>query len=78
MKRVFLAAAALPLAVSGVSAQVVSMVPNARMDGTEGDWRRHEVVRSWRDQGGCRLSVVSYHRPDGDIQTRESRDCGKD
>ena len=44
----------------------------------KGDWRRHEVVRTWRDGGGCRVSVISYHHPDGVVETRENRDCGKD
>lgn len=44
----------------------------------DGDWRRHEIVRTYRDQDGCRLRVVSYHRPNGDVDTRESRECGKD
>jgi len=43
----------------------------------DGDWRRHEIVRTYRDEDGCRVRVVSYHRLNGEIDTRESRDCGK-
>ncbi|MCW2319001.1 hypothetical protein M2322_004570 [Rhodoblastus acidophilus] len=49
-----------------------------RFDANQGDWRRHEIVRTFRDEAGCRLSVVSYHRPDGDVDTRLSRDCGRE
>lgn len=66
-------AQAFPAALAGS----ISVAPNARID-AKGDWRRHEIVRSWRDESGCRLSVVSYHRPDGDIDQRQIRDCGKD
>ncbi len=64
---------AFPSALAGS----ISAAPGARIDG-RGDWRRHEIVRTWRDEGGCRLSVVSYHRPNGDVDSRQFRDCGKD
>jgi len=64
---------AFPSALAGGA----SAAPGARID-ARGDWRRHEIVRNWRDESGCRLRVVSYHRPDGDIDSRQIRDCGRD
>jgi hypothetical protein len=81
MNAVLPAAAAVYLLALGAAparAGSVSLAPGLQIDGSGGDWRRHEIVRIWRDQGGCRLSIVSYRRPDGEIDTRESRTCGKD
>ncbi|MCW2284967.1 hypothetical protein M2323_002906 [Rhodoblastus acidophilus] len=64
---------AFPSALAGN----IAAAPGARVD-SKGDWRRHEIVRIWRDESGCRLSVVSYHRPNGDIDSRQTRECGKD
>lgn len=66
-----------PQAYPSALAGNISAAPGARID-AKGDWRRHEIVRTWRDEGGCRLSVVSYHRPNGDVDSRQIRDCGKD
>lgn len=75
MKTWLLAAAALALTGAAGMAQVgVGLHPGAE----NGDWRRHEIVRVYRDNEGCRISLVSYHRPDGGIDTRQSRDCGRD
>ena len=88
MMKVFSAAFAL-LALGlalGLAAPLAPVTP-ARADAAsldapayagKGDWRRHQVVRTWRDEGGCRVSVISYHHPDGVVETRESRDCGKE
>ena len=59
-------------------AGTMAIAPNANVDQGKGDWRRHEVVRTWRDESGCRLSVITYHRPNGEVDRRQSRDCGKD
>ena len=64
---------AFPFALAGN----IAAAPDARIDG-RGDWRRHEIVRTWRDESGCRLIVVSYHHPGGDVDSRQFRDCGKD
>jgi hypothetical protein len=64
---------AFPSALAGN----ISAAPGARIDG-KGDWRRHEIVRNWRDESGCRLRVVSYHHPGGEVDSRQIRDCGKD
>jgi chloramphenicol 3-O-phosphotransferase len=65
-------------ALSPASAGSMTLAPNASVDQGRGDWRRHEIVRTWRDEAGCRLSVVTYHRPDGEIERRQNRECGKD
>jgi len=76
MKKWLLAAAALALTAAAGMAQVGSGLhpPGAE----NGDWRRHEIVRVYRDNEGCRIRVISYHRPNGAIDTRQSRDCGHD
>jgi len=68
---------AAPLALAGPARAGAASLDAPAYAG-KGDWRRHEVVRTWRDEGGCRVSVISYHHPDGVVETRESRDCGKD
>lgn len=55
----------------------IAAAPNARIDG-RGDWRRHEIVRTWRDENGCRLSFISYHHPGGKVDSRQVLNCGKD
>jgi hypothetical protein len=42
-----------------------------------GDWRHHEIVRTYRDDEGCHLTVISYHHADGGVDVLKSRDCRK-
>ena len=82
--RTWFPAAARVVAASGVlvfspaGAGTMAITPHANIDQGKGDWRRHEIVRTWRDEGGCRLSVVTYHRPNGEVDHLQNRDCGKD
>jgi len=81
MKTLFAAMALGLSALAGSSllalAGNIAVAPGARID-AKGDWRRHEIVRTYRDESGCRLSVVSYHRPGGGVEQRQIRDCGRD
>ncbi|MBB4200092.1 hypothetical protein GGD83_003919 [Rhodoblastus sphagnicola] len=58
---------------SAQSAAIVSEVSSDVM----GDWRRHEIVRSYRDDAGCQLVIINYHHTDGGVDVRENRDCSK-
>ena len=71
---------ALLLATLGLSALALPAVGAGTLETgrDEGDWRRHEITRTYRDEDGCRLRVVSFHRINGDVDTRESRECGRD
>ncbi|MCW2318996.1 hypothetical protein M2322_004565 [Rhodoblastus acidophilus] len=75
---VILTLAQLPLIRQSVLAQTAARDEAAGMQATGvecGDWRRHEVVRFYRDQNGCRLYTITYHRPDGDVDFQAHRDC---
>lgn len=74
MARVHLLAAVLIASLGALAAEAATIETGMG----DGDWRRHEIVRTYRDEDGCQLRVVSYHRTNGDVDTRESRDCGKD
>ncbi|PPQ38739.1 hypothetical protein [Rhodoblastus acidophilus] len=70
------AAAVFPAASAQTWAQSAPMAAEAASD-LRGDWRRHEVVRTYRDDEGCRLSIIAYHHANGGVDTRERRDCGR-
>jgi hypothetical protein len=71
---VLLAQMAAQLNSAPASAGGLVLAPHA----PEGDWRRREIVRTWRDEDGCQLRVIFYHRPDGEVETRQTRDCNKE
>lgn len=55
----------------------VSPAVAAVSDGVRGDWRRHEIVRTYRDDEGCLIVVIAFHHADGGVDSREQRDCRK-
>ncbi|MBB4199419.1 hypothetical protein CCR94_20180 [Rhodoblastus sphagnicola] len=78
MNRWFPAVAALALTAGIAVGQGAALGGPGLPGADKGDWRRREVVRTYRDNEGCKISVISYHHGDGDVETRQSRDCGRD
>lgn len=76
MKRLILAAIALPLTWAGAYAQGIHIGPGGvGIDTGPHHYRQGEVVRQYQDEDGCMVRVIRYHRPDGDVVTRRTRDC---
>jgi hypothetical protein len=76
MKRIALAAVALPFLLSGAFAQGVYIGPggvgvDTGMGGMGGD----RVVRQYQDDDGCMVKVVRHRSMDGDVTTRRIRSC---
>jgi len=70
------AAAIIPLASAQTWAQGAPMIAETASD-LRGDWRRHEIVRTYRDDEGCRLAIIAYHHANGGVDTLERRDCSR-
>lgn len=79
MKKLIFAAALLPLAWTGASAQGIHIGPEGVGVGDVGVGpyysHHHGVVREYQDSEGCRVRVSHHRRPDGDVVTRRIRDC---
>jgi hypothetical protein len=76
MKRLILAAIALPLTWAGAYAQGIHIGPGGvGIDTGVRTWGHREVIRQYEDSDGCMVRVIRYHRPDGDVVTRRTRDC---
>lgn len=73
---VVVTAAVFPVASAQTLTQGAPMIAETASD-LRGDWRRHEIVRTYRDDEGCRLAVIAYHHANGGVDTLERRDCSK-
>ena len=74
MKRIAMAAVALPLILGPALGQGIHIGPGG-VDVDVGARGGDTVIRRYQDDDGCMVRVVRHHSPDGDVVTRRLRDC---
>ncbi len=75
MKRIAMAAAALPFTLVGAFAQGIYVGPGGVGVDTGMGGGGDRVVRQYQDDDGCMVRVVRHRSPDGDVRTRRIRNC---
>ena len=73
MKRIALATLALPFTFALAFAQGVYISPGGV--GVDTGMGADKVVREYQDEEGCTVRVIQHNRGNGDVVTRQDRQC---